>query len=74
MSFETIVKKILASMKHEITQEDNIQIITDDILLPIVHRVIDQIYPYFIGISVAFTVVIIMIVAILCLNVKICMK
>ena len=74
MSFHTIVVKLLDSMKEELTKEENLQMITDDILQPIVHRVIDQLYPYFIGISVILTIVILIIVAILCLNLKICFK
>ena len=74
MSFHTIVVKLLDSMKQEIQKEENLQMITNDILQPIVHRVIDQFYPYFIGISVILTIVILIIVAILCLNLKICFK
>jgi hypothetical protein len=74
MSFHAIVTKLLDSMKQEITKEENLQMITDDILQPIVQRVIDHMYPYLIGISVVFTLIIVLIIAILCLNVKICLK
>ena len=51
MSFETVVSKILESMKEEIKKEENILIINNDIIRPIVEKVIDNIYPYFLGAS-----------------------
>ena len=54
MSFEVVISKILESMKEEIKKEENIIIINNDIIKPIVEKVIDNIYPYFIGASLVF--------------------
>ena len=72
MSFETVVSKILDSMKEEIKKEENILIINNDIIRPIVEKVIDNIYPYFLGGSLVFMTMFVFIFAILLLNLKIC--
>tara|TARA_B100000749_G_scaffold146455_1_gene112411 strand:+ start:325 stop:549 length:225 start_codon:yes stop_codon:yes gene_type:complete len=72
MSFEIIVKKVLTSMKDEIKKEKNIEIINSDIIHPIVDKVIDHIYPYFIGASIVFVTMFMVIFIILFLNLKIC--
>jgi len=72
MSFETVVSKILDSMKEEIKKEENILIINNDIIRPIVEKVIDNIYPYFLGGSLVFMTMFVFIFVILLLNLKIC--
>ena len=72
MSFETVVSKILESMKEEIKKEENILIINNDIIRPIVEKVIDNIYPYFLGASLVFMTMFVFIFVILLLNLKIC--
>lgn len=72
MSFEVVISKILESMKEEIKKEENIIIINNDIIKPIVEKVIDNIYPYFIGASLVFMTMFVFIFVILLLNLKIC--
>ena len=72
MSFETVVSKILESMRIEIIKEENVQIINNDIIKPIVEKVLDDIYPYFIGASLIFMTMFVFIFVILLLNLKIC--
>lgn len=72
MSFNEIVNKLLTSMKEEIEKEENIVILRNDIVKPIVEQVLLIVYPYFMGISIVFLIVIIVIFMILFLNIKIC--
>ena len=51
MSFEVITSKLLQSIKSEINKEENINSINNDIIKPIVDKVLNQLYPYFIGAS-----------------------
>ena len=74
MSFHVIVQKLLESAKTEINKPENMEVITHDIIHPIVTRVLEQLYPYLMGISVIFIGIVIMIVVILFLNIKICYK
>ena len=42
MSFETITKKLLNSVKKEIKREEHIDTINNDIIKPIVNKVLEQ--------------------------------
>ena len=72
MSFETITTKLLDSMKIELRKEEHIDTINNDIIKPIVDKVLEQLYPYFIGVSMITAFIVISVVVILCLNLKIC--
>ena len=72
MSFNTIVKKLLNNAKDELKDEENIQILKDDILQPIVEQIFYVMYPYFVGFSLIVIFIIMLIFIILFLNIKIC--
>tara|TARA_B100001287_G_C22534289_1_gene458910 strand:- start:438 stop:662 length:225 start_codon:yes stop_codon:yes gene_type:complete len=72
MSFENITNKLLNSIKTEIKKEKNTDIINNEIVKPIVDKVLEQLYPYFIGTSLIIAFIVISVFVILCLNVKIC--
>jgi hypothetical protein len=72
MSFETITKKILDSVKKEIKREEHIDTINNDIIKPIVDKVLEQLYPYFFGFSMIIVFIVVSVFVILCLNLKIC--
>ena len=72
MSFETITKKILDSVKKEIKKEEHIDTINNDIIKPIVDKVLEQLYPYFFGFSMIIVFIVVSVFVILCLNLKIC--
>jgi len=72
MSFHDITKKLLASMRDEIKKEENIYMISHDIIQPIVKRVIEQLYSYFIVFGLILIFIVISILIILLLNLKIC--
>ena len=59
-------------MRDEIKKEDNIYIISNDIIQPIVKRVIEQLYSYFIVFGLIMTFIVISILVILLLSLKIC--
>ncbi len=72
MSFEVITNKLLDSIKSELKKEEHINTINNDIIKPIVDKVVEQLYPYFIGFSFVIIFIVISIFVILCLNLKIC--
>jgi len=72
MSFEKITAKLLDSMKDELKKEEHIDTINNDIIKPIVDKVLEQLYPYFIGVSMITAFIVISVFVILCLNLKIC--
>ena len=72
MSFEVITQKLLDSVKSELKKEEHMNTINNDIIKPIVDKVLHQLYPYFIGASVIISFIVIAVFVILCLNLKIC--
>jgi len=72
MSIETITTKLLDSVKNEIKREEHMNTINTDIIKPIVDKVLEQLYPYFIGVSLIIAFIVISVFVILCLNLKIC--
>ena len=72
MSFETITRKLLDSVKREIKREEHIDTINNDIIKPIVDKVLEQLYPYFFCFSMIIVFIVVSVFVILCLNVKIC--
>ena len=72
MSFETITTKLLDSMKKEIKREEHMNTINNEIIKPIVDKVLEQLYPYFIGSAFIIAFIVVSIFIILCLNLKIC--
>ena len=72
MSFEVITEKLLDSIKSELKKDKHINIINNDIVKPIVDKVLEQLYPYFIGASFVIAFIVISVFVILCLNLKIC--
>jgi hypothetical protein len=72
MSFETITRKLLDSVKKEIKRQEHIDTINNDIIKPIVDKVLEQLYPYFFCFSMIIVFIVVSVFVILCLNVKIC--
>jgi len=72
MSFNVIVNKLLLSMKEELQKEENIELMKNDIIKPVVEQIFLIMYPYFIGIGVIFISITLVIFIILFLNIKIC--
>ena len=69
---EEITSKLLESIKNEINTKQNRNIITHEIIKPIVQEVFIEIYPYIIGTGIFFVSMIIAIFIILFLNIRIC--
>jgi len=72
MSFQKITEKLLVSMREEIRKDENIRIITHDIIQPIVRRVIEQLYSYFLGFGLILIFIVVAVFVILILNLRIC--
>jgi len=71
MSLDIIIDKLLISLKREFTKEKNQIFLEDEILRPVIHKIMLQLYPYFIGFGLFFLSMFLFIMIILVLNVKI---
>ena len=73
MSLDIITDKLLKSLKDELDKEKNKEFIETELLKPIIQKVIDQMYPYFIGTGLLFMSMFVFIMIILLLNIKVYM-
>jgi len=73
MSFDIITDKLLQSLKEELDKKKNKDFIENELLKPLIHKVIDQLYPYFLGTGLLFMSMFIFIMIILLLNIRIFM-
>ena len=73
MSLDIITDKLLRSLKDELDKEKNKEFIETELLKPIIQKVIDQMYPYFIGTGLLFMSMFLFIMIILLLNIRVYM-
>ena len=73
MSLDIITDKLLKSLKDELDKDKNKEFIENELLKPLIQKVIDQMYPYFIGTGLLFMSMFVFIMIILLLNIKVYM-
>ena len=73
MSLDIITDKLLKSLKYELDKEKNKVFIENELLKPIIHKILEQLYPYFMGIGLLFMSMFIFIMIILFLNIRVFM-
>jgi hypothetical protein len=73
MSLDIITDKLLQSLKEELDKDKNKEFIENELLRPIIQKVIDQLYPYFLGTGLLFMSMFVFIMIILLLNIRVFM-
>ena len=73
MSLDVITDKLLQSLKEELDKDKNKEFIENELLRPIIQKVIDQLYPYFVGTGLLFMSMFVFIMIILLLNIRVFM-
>jgi len=73
MSLDIITDKLLQSLKDELDKDKNKEFIENELLRPIIQKVIDQLYPYFLGTGLLFMSMFVFIMIILLLNIRVFM-
>tara|TARA_B100000900_G_C20277991_1_gene592840 strand:- start:470 stop:691 length:222 start_codon:yes stop_codon:yes gene_type:complete len=71
MSLNKIKDKLIQSLKEELYTEENKEFIENDILKPMVHTILEQMYPYFLWMGLFFISMFIFILLILYLNLRV---
>jgi len=74
MDFNFLIKKSVQDICEEVKKEENMQLIKEDILNPIVEHVIIQMYPYVVKCVIGFIFLIILIIFLVILNLRIIYK
>lgn len=70
MSYKNIVNKILDNAILEVNKKDNMERIKKNIIEPIIHNTVYQLYPYILIFIITLIALVLMVVSILCLNIR----
>ena len=71
MSLDVVIDKLLLSLKKEFNKEKNQVFLENEILKPVIYKIMSQLYPYFVGFGLFFLFMFIFIMIILVLNIKV---
>ena len=74
MDFNFIIKKSVQDICSEVKKDENMELIKQDVLNPIVEHVIIQMYPYILKFVIGFALLFILIVFLVILNLRIIYK
>jgi len=74
MSYNAIVKKVLDNIINEINKEENMDRIKKNVIEPIIHNTMYQLYPYILVFVISMITLLVLVFTILFLNIKLCYK
>jgi hypothetical protein len=74
MNLSTITNNILQNLKNELEKEENIILIKEDLLRPIIRYTIDELYPYFFKCIILIIAILLFLIIVIFLNLKIILK
>ena len=72
MSYKQIVEKILDNVIIEVNKRENIDKIKKNIIEPIIHNTVYEMYPYIIIFIITMIVLLLLVFSILFLNIRAC--
>jgi hypothetical protein len=74
MDFSFIIKSILKEVAEELKKRDNITLLKNDILNPVISHIITELYPYIIRLIIVIMLIFIFLIITIFLNIKIILK
>ena len=74
MDLSKIIKKGLIEVSSEFKKEENMDIIKNELLNPVIEHVIEKLYPYFIKVTIGLILLFIVLLVIIFLNVRFILK
>ena len=74
MSYNAIISKILDNIVTEINKEENMDRIKKNVIEPIIHNTMYQLYPYILIFAISMITMFVLVFTILFLNIKLCYK
>jgi hypothetical protein len=74
MSYNAIVKKVLDNIISEVNKEENMDRIKKNVIEPIIHNTMYQLYPYILIFAISMITMFVLVFTILFLNIKLCYK
>tara|TARA_B110001450_G_scaffold250747_1_gene269882 strand:+ start:975 stop:1202 length:228 start_codon:yes stop_codon:yes gene_type:complete len=74
MSYNAIISKILDNVVVEVNKEENMDRIKKNVIEPIIHNTMYQLYPYILVFAISMITMFVLVFTILFLNIKLCYK
>jgi hypothetical protein len=74
MSYNAIISKILDNIVIEVNKEENMDRIKKNVIEPIIHNTMYQLYPYILVFVISMITMFVLVFTILFLNIKLCYK
>tara|TARA_B110000977_G_scaffold60144_1_gene81694 strand:+ start:366 stop:593 length:228 start_codon:yes stop_codon:yes gene_type:complete len=74
MSYNAIISKILDNIVLEVNREENMDRIKKNVIEPIIHNTMYQLYPYILVFVISMITLFVLVFTILFLNIKMCYK
>jgi hypothetical protein len=74
MSYNAIISKILDNVVIEVNKEENMDRIKKNVIEPIIHNTMYQLYPYILVFAIIMITMFVLVFTILFLNIKLCYK
>ena len=74
MSYNAIISKILDKIVIEVNKEENMDRIKKNVIEPIIHNTMYQLYPYILVFAISMITMFVLVFTILFLNIKLCYK
>lgn len=74
MSYNAIISKILDNVVIEVNKEENMDRIKKNVIEPIIHNTMYQLYPYILVFVISMITMFVLVFTILFLNIKLCYK
>ena len=71
--FKSYIKKILLEVSEEVNNDENMILIRNDILKPIIAQVLDELNPFFIKLIVVIISIIVFLLITIILNIRVIM-
>jgi hypothetical protein len=70
MDLSKLIKKGLYEVSTEFKKEENLELIKNDLLNPVIEHVIEKLYPYFVKLTIGLILLFLLLLVIMILNVK----
>jgi hypothetical protein len=74
MDFNFMIKQSITEVCNEVKKEENMNLLKQDILNPIVEHVMYQMYPYILKFVIGFVLLVVLIIFLIILNLRIIYK
>ena len=74
MDLSKLIRKSLLEVSDEFKKEENLDIIKNDLLNPVIEHVIEKIYPYFIKLTIGLILLFLLLLIIIILNIRFIFK